>query len=336
MRIYGNKRALERLSQYSRSDRLPHSLLLFGDAGTGKRTVADYAAMLYFCKRCKSGGSGAPCGECSSCTRIEQHIHPDVIYLDCGALSVTELREALRGSYGLPVEGSLRVYIMTEFQQFNRECQNALLTYLEEPSEHNRFILTASNRSGILPTILSRTALIQTEPLELSECAEALRDHGQADEAEKLAAMWGGNLGMALKALSEKNSGVYLDAAREFVSALCKGEEYTALTVFQRLPQPKEDKRAPVRELVLAAQRILHDAFLFASGGTGTSSCDPRLARQLAGRYDLSVLNGFCAVAERFAVTVTEVNFNSKITANAFTAALFSAVAVDKKGKIND
>lgn len=335
MRIYGNKRALERLDEYSRSHRLPHSLLLFGDKGTGKRTIADYTAMLYFCK------GDAPCGQCSDCTRIEQHIHPDVIYLDCGELSVTELREALRGSYGLPVEGSLRIYVMTEFQLLNRECQNALLTYLEEPSEHNRFILTASNRSGILPTILSRTALIQTEALDQSECAEALRNRGYGDEAEKLAKVWGGNLGMALKALSEKNSALYLDAAREFVSALCKGEEYTALTVIQRLPQPKDDKRAPVRELVLAAQRILHDAFVYAGGGIGTGGCDPELSHRLADSYDIAALGGFCAEAERFAATVTEVNFNSKITANAFTAALFAVAETNTniknpKGKIND
>lgn len=323
MKIYGNKRALERLGEYGRSGRLPHSLLFFGDTGTGKRTLADYTAMLYFCK---SGGE-VPCGKCSSCTRIEQHIHPDVIYLDCGGLSVAELRETLRSSYGLPVEGELRVYIMSEFQLFNRECQNALLTYLEEPSERNRFILTASNRSSILPTILSRTALIQTEPLDIPECAEALKDRGQPEEAERLAAQYGGNLGLALKALSDKNAAVYLEFAREFILALCKGEEYTALTVFQRLPQPKDDKRAPVRELILAAQRILHDAFVFAGGG----STDSDLAKQLAQSYDMAVLKGFCARAEEFAVTATEVNFNSKITANAFTAALFSVADTNKK-----
>ena len=50
MKIYGNKRALERFDQYSGSGRLPHALLLFGDKGTGKHILADYAAMLHFCK----------------------------------------------------------------------------------------------------------------------------------------------------------------------------------------------------------------------------------------------------------------------------------------------
>ena len=328
MRIYGNKHALERLSEHKLSGRLPHALLLFGDKGTGKRLLADYTAMLHFCK---SGGD-VPCGQCSSCTRIEQHIHPDVIYIDCGETSVGKLRELLKASYGLPVEGELRIYVMNEFQLFGRECQNTLLTFLEEPSAHTRFILTASNRSSILPTILSRTALIQTEPLTVAECVQALSEYGHSEEADNLAAMYGGNLGMALKALSEKNATLYLNAAREYVSALCNGEEYTALTIMHHLPQPKEDKRGPVRELVLAAQKLLHDAFVFAGGGEGTSSCDRELAKRLADSYDISVLSSFCAEAERFSVTVSEVNFNSKITANAFTAALFAAA--DKNTKI--
>lgn len=326
MRIYGNKRALARISEHKLSGRLPHALLLSGDRGTGKRLLADYITMLHFCK---SGGD-VPCGQCQNCTRIERHIHPDVIYIDCGETSVGKLREALRASYGLPTEGELRIYVMTEFQLFGRDCQNTLLTFLEEPSEHNRFILTASNRSSILPTILSRTALIQTEPLTVSECEQALSEYGQTEDAKRLAEMYGGNLGMALKAVSEKNATMYLDAAKEYVSALCNGEEYTALTVMHHLPQPKEDKRAPVRELVLAVQKLLHDAFVFAGGGEGTSGCDRELSRRLANRYDIAVLNGFCEEAERFAVTVSDVNFNLKITANAFTAALFASADKNK------
>ena len=320
MRIYGNKRALERLDQYAGSGRLPHALLLSGDKGTGKHVLAYHTAMLHFCR-----SGDAPCGHCPNCTRIEQHIHPDVIYMDCGKTSVSELREALRASYGKPVEGELRVYIMAEFQLFSRECQNTLLTFLEEPSEHNRFILTASSRSSILPTILSRTALIQTEPLSVEECAAALTELGHGEEAGKLSAAYGGNLGMALNALSEKNAAVYLEAAREYVSALCSGEEYTALTVLHKLPQPKEDKRAPLRELILAVQRMLHDAFVFAGGGVGTSGCDPELSKRLAAKYGIAALNRICGEAERFAVTVTEVNTNTKMAANAFTAAIFAA-----------
>ena len=154
MEIYGNKEVLERLFEYRANNRMPHSLLFFGDFGTGKRTLALYTAMLYLCKN----GGNTPCMKCGDCERAEKQIHPDIIYIDGEKTSVVQLREILRDSHGASVEGGIRIYILSELQSLNRECQNALLTYLEEPSDNVRFILTASNKNGILPTILSRLA----------------------------------------------------------------------------------------------------------------------------------------------------------------------------------
>ncbi|MBD5116155.1 MAG: hypothetical protein HDT48_01400 [Ruminococcaceae bacterium] len=324
MEIYGNKSALKRLSEYKKSERMPHSLLFFGDAGTGKRTLADYTAMLYFCE---SGGT-APCMTCLNCERTEKHIHPDVIYINCENTSVTKLRETLRDSIGASVEGGIRVYIFSEFQFFNRECQNALLTYLEEPSDKIRFILTASNKNGILPTILSRIALIQTEPLTVSECENALKDRGTPDdEAEKLARMYKGNLGMSLMALESKNAAVYFDFAKEYAEAVYNGEEYKALTVIQRLPQPKDDKREPARMLVAETAKLFHDAFARSCGGKASCGCDERLAEKLAEKYSVSLLGELCEVSQHYNGIVSNIYFNSKVTLNAFTARIFESLS---------
>lgn len=321
MKLYGNSRALERLCSYTSRGRLPHSLLFFGDSGTGKKTLADYTAMLYFCER--SGET--PCMSCNSCERVEKHIHPDVIYTDCAVTSAEEMRGLLKSTFELPVEGEIRVYILTEFQLLNRECQNALLTYLEEPSDRIRFILTASNRNGILPTILSRTALIQTEPLSASECERALRDRG-FDNAEQLALDCNGNLGLALKMSSDKNSAAYIELSKELAEFVCGKREYDALMLMQRLPQPKDDKREPLRAVINEAARIFHDAFVYAEGGTPASGCCHELSREMAKRLSPSELNLICERAERFSRAVTDTNFNSKITANAFIAEIFSAM----------
>lgn len=321
MKLYGNFRALERLHGYASRGRLPHALLFFGDSGTGKRTLADYTSMLYFCEE----AGATPCMSCNSCERIEKHIHPDVIYADCADTSADEMRELLKSTFELPVEGEIRVYVLTEFQLLNRECQNALLTYLEEPSDRIRFILTASNRNGILPTILSRTALIQTEPLSVSECEQALKDKG-CENAEQLAADCNGNLGLALKMVSDKNAAVYIALSKELAEYVCQRAEYDALMLMQRLPQPKDDKREPVRAVITEAARIFHDAFVFAEGGTPASGCCRELSKEMAERFSLSELNGLCESAGRFGRTVTDTNFNSKITANAFIAEIFSVL----------
>lgn len=320
MKIYGNKQALEQLKRYSDSGRMPHSLMFCGNDGTGKRTLADFTAMLYFC-----GEREKPCMKCSDCRRIGEHIHPDVIYADCGDMSVADLRELLRGSFATPVEGKLRVYILSNFHFARKDCQNVLLTFLEEPSDSVRFILTASEKNAVLPTILSRVALIPTCELSPKECEAALKEMGVTEGADKLAAMFGGNLGQALKAAKDKNGTLYFDLAREYIAALLEYHEYKALAVTRRIPQPKEDKRGPLKAVVAAAGNIIHDAFVISQGGTPSCGCDAELSRRLAEKYPPFVLNEMCSKAAEFTEITSRVNFNAVLTANAFTAALFGA-----------
>lgn len=321
MKIYGNKRALEQLSDYRKNNRMPHSMLFFGEEGTGKRTLSDYTAMLYFCER----GDNAPCMSCNGCRRAETHIHPDIIYISCGSTNVTQLREILRGSHEMPVEGGIRVYILSEFHLFNRECQNALLTYLEEPSDRVRFILTASNKNGILPTILSRIALIQTYPLTEEECEAVLSEKGILD-CTMLSKRYKGNLGLALNAAENKNAAVYFDLARELGSAVLNGDEYGALVIAQRLPQPKEDKREPVKITVLESGKIFHDALCIASGGKASCGCDEAISSGLAKKYSPAALDKLCGVTKKYGEAVTNIYFNSKITFNAYVSELFGAI----------
>lgn len=322
MKIYGNQQALERLSEYAKNDRFPHSLLIFGDSGTGKRTLADYTAMLYFC----SEKNGSPCMKCKNCERIEQHIHPDVIYADCSELKAETLREEiLSTTYERAVENGIKVYIFSEFQMLNNVCQNALLTFLEEPSPTVRFILTASNRNGILPTILSRTAAIQTFKLSVEECARALSDMGCANPRE-LAESSGGNLGLALKASSDKNAALYIDLTKELCGYIIEKNEYKALNLLAHLPQPKEDKRAPLKIIINETEKIFHDGLVAAMGGKPSSGCCAEISERIAESFSPDVLNKIAEEAVKFSKDVTEKNFNSKITQNAFISGIFSLI----------
>ncbi len=320
MKIYGNKQALERLSDYAKNNCLPHALLFFGDTGTGKKTLADYTAMLYFCLE----KGTAPCMNCENCKRVEQHIHPDVVYVDCSELKAEKLREEiLPTTYQKAVEGGIKVYIFSEFQLMNNVCQNILLTYLEEPSPAVRFILTASNRNGILPTILSRTVAIQTFKLSEEECEKALSEQGLKN-AKELAETYGGNLGIALKAAKDKNAALYLELTKEFCGYIIDRNEYKAIDLLLHLPQPKDDKRGPLKIVVNETEKIFHDAFVIAMGGKSSLSCCPRLSEKAARVFSPPALNLIADETVKFSKNVTENNFNSKITANAFVAALFN------------
>lgn len=322
MKIYGNKQAVKRLSDYAKNNCLPHALLFFGDAGTGKRTLADYTAMLYFCLE----KGGAPCMSCENCKRVEKHIHPDVVYASCADLNAEELREGiLPTTFEKAVEGGIKVYVFSEFQLLNSVCQNILLTYLEEPSPTVRFILTASNRNGILPTILSRTAAIQTFKLSEEECEKALSDYGVKNAGEA-AKTYGGNLGLALNAAKDKNAAVYLELTRELCGYIVDKNEYKAINLLLHLPQPKDDKRGPLKILVNETEKIFHDAFVIAMGGKPSLSCCPELSAKAAKIFPAPALDLIAKETVKFSKSVTENNFNSKITANAFVSAIFNAM----------
>ncbi|HBH95971.1 MAG TPA: hypothetical protein DDX91_09460 [Ruminococcaceae bacterium] len=322
MKIYGNRQATDRLSDYAKNNSMPHALLFFGDSGTGKRTLADYTAMMYFCER----GGDAPCMSCDNCKRIGEHIHPDVIYADCAVLKAEELREdILPTTFEKAVEGGMKVYIFSEFQLLNNVCQNALLTYLEEPSPSVRFILTASNRNGILPTILSRTAAVQTFKLSVEECERALSDQG-VKNAEETARTYNGNLGLALKSVRDKNAAVYIQLSRELCGYIIDKNEYGAINLLLHLPQPKDDKRGPLKTVVIEAGKIFHDALVTAMGGKPSTGCCPELSEKAAANFSAAALNAIAKETVSFGRAVTETNFNSKITTNAFVAAIFNAM----------
>ncbi|MFH1561453.1 MAG: hypothetical protein ABID04_02645 [Patescibacteria group bacterium] len=56
--------------------------------------------------------------------------------------------------------GQTKVAIIFEADQMTNEAQNALLKTLEEPPANSELILAAKNKTGLLPTIISRSQLV--------------------------------------------------------------------------------------------------------------------------------------------------------------------------------
>jgi DNA polymerase-3 subunit delta' len=81
----------------------------------------------------------------------------------------------------------------------NPEAANALLKILEEPPEQTTLILTASHRSELLPTIVSRCRQIAFEPLSFKDLQTLLADKLKMDETrvQTVVAMAGGSYAKA-------------------------------------------------------------------------------------------------------------------------------------------
>ncbi|HUW24065.1 MAG TPA: hypothetical protein VMW04_00385 [Patescibacteria group bacterium] len=95
---------------------------------------------------------------------------PDYLLLSSTPnIGIEEVRNLQRFLQFKPFQEKQKIALIQESQNLTLEAQNALLKTLEEPPSHSLIILTAPNASLLLPTIVSRCAVIQ-----LSQAAPAI------------------------------------------------------------------------------------------------------------------------------------------------------------------
>ncbi len=219
--VVGQERAIGILRAALANQRLHHALLFTGPAGVGKRTAALALASALDCELAPGEG----CGRCSTCTRIADGIHPDVITLAReGAAQIVPIetvRAQVVAAVGLPPhEARERVFLIDEATALQPAAANALLKTLEEPPARTRFVLMTVAPDQLLPTIRSRCQRVAFAPL----AAEARRAVGGA-EAEPV-----------------------VNAARALIAAADKGasEPGAAIGVAQGSGEPKLDVAAVI------------------------------------------------------------------------------------------
>lgn len=100
------------------------------------------------------------CDKCSSCKRIESGNYPDLhIYGRDSVIKIDDVREIIYKASSTSFEGSKRIFILDNVEGLRKEAANALLKTIEEPEVGTYFILL-SNTLNIIPTILSRSILV--------------------------------------------------------------------------------------------------------------------------------------------------------------------------------
>jgi len=200
--IIGHKRVLDRLDLMLKNRMLPQTMLFAGEEGIGKKLIALRVLMSLFCRDEKG-----PCRECRECREVEKGVHQDLIILEPnekGAIPIGEAREAgtvrwmidrlsrrsLSGRYGVVVDGIDRI---------SKEGEIALLKTIEEPQEGSCIILLASNKSEVLPTIISRSVEINFHPLSDGDVCTVLGRLGHDEiDREHISKFAGGSVKRAV------------------------------------------------------------------------------------------------------------------------------------------
>jgi DNA polymerase-3 subunit delta' len=86
----------------------------------------------------------------------------------------------------------------------NVQAANALLKTLEEPEGGAVFVLLATSREGVLPTVASRSQAVRFDPVPPNEVVAFLSERGHSEEEARLAGALGrGSVGLALRYAEE-------------------------------------------------------------------------------------------------------------------------------------
>ncbi|MBO4928038.1 MAG: hypothetical protein J5379_07300 [Clostridiales bacterium] len=152
-----------------------HAFLLSGPSGIGKKTFAREFAKGLLCSHPTADGG---CGTCPNCVYMREHTHPDYkeLLLPSGEknIKVADVRSRILSDVGIMSQIASRKVYLIDADGLAEEGQNALLKTLEEPPKHVVFILTVSDESKLLPTILSRTESVRLIPNTEEEVKKVL------------------------------------------------------------------------------------------------------------------------------------------------------------------
>ncbi len=203
--IIGQRLAVDLIKRAIDEKRFAHAYLFIGPEGVGKSLLAKTFAKALNCDK----GGTEPCGACVSCNKIEDNIHPDVLFIypegKSSQISIDSIRKIERAMSLKPYEGRTKVYVIDGADNMTEEAANCLLKSLEEPPKDTVMVLLASNMSRLMPTIISRCQKITFYPLdEESVKSELTRRYG-LDEKKALciSRFAEGSLGKAIETMEE-------------------------------------------------------------------------------------------------------------------------------------
>ncbi|GAA2973597.1 DNA polymerase III subunit delta' [Lentilactobacillus parakefiri] len=159
------------------NNELSHAYLFTGEDGAGQFSVAMGVAMRLFCTNVQNG---VPCGKCPECVRIMNHDHPDVVITepDGQSIKVDQIRHVKSEFTKSAMEGSKKVFIISEAEKMTTGAANSLLKFIEEPTGNVVSFLISKNRNLVLPTIISRTQVVEFPSLSKKLMVQELQNSG--------------------------------------------------------------------------------------------------------------------------------------------------------------
>lgn len=298
--LVGNLKIKSALLNAIKEKRLPHAILIEGESGTGKHTLASFIALAAVCS-----DENSPCEKCNNCRLAKSQNHPDisVISLLDGKknIAVSQIRDLKAETFVKPHTASRKVFIIDHADTMNPQSQNALLKVLEEPETDVVFILIAESKSSLLETVISRCVVLTLNVPPQNDACEYISSVTNFSQDDILPALENSknNIGKALTILSGKKTSKSQIAVKDFLDSFKNRDSWSMLLATNPLEKSRNDTADFFKNLKL---EIVSELRLNLNKSSARSfselySCVCELEKALDSNINLNLL--FCNLANR-------------------------------------
>ncbi len=124
------------------------------------------------------------------------------------SIYVEEIDEIIKKFALKSYEGGSKILIVWQADKMNTDAANKFLKFLEEPPKNTYIILTASNIDFMLPTILSRTQIVEIPSINEEDLESFLSKNDQVSEERRKEIIFQaqGNWNVAQKLINSVNT----------------------------------------------------------------------------------------------------------------------------------
>lgn len=196
--LVGQQAVADRLAAIACGDpkQIAQSWLICGPPGSGRSNMARaFAAAL------ESPDHGMSDEPTKVTRQVLEGTHPDVSVLatDKVTIGIDQVRDLIAVSEQMPSTAPWRIIIIEDVDRMLERTTNVLLKEIEEPSEHCIWLLCAPSAQDVLPTIRSRTRIVNLAVPQPSAVAEYLVRETRVEEkiARRAARLAEGHIGVA-------------------------------------------------------------------------------------------------------------------------------------------
>ena len=212
--FFGNRHVQTTLENMIERERIPQTLLFAGLEGLGKATLARRFAARLLGSPEKVEQDDLSLDDNVSAIAAREKLpadkrnddplffgsHPDFLTFPPDGpmrqIGIPQMRLLKERAQFKPLHGDRRVFLIDQADRANEQAANSLLKTLEEPPAHLILIMTANNVYDLLPTIRSRSVLLNFSPLTNDDMKAFAQARGLGDSERRLA-LSGGSPGIA-------------------------------------------------------------------------------------------------------------------------------------------